>query len=172
MRAVRGGAHRLGLRPPAVAGLLAVLALSACDALQPPPLPVAFTPSPPPPVPPYRGEPQTRAAVRTEIIRWFNEKGYKPAQIYALVDYVRMESNFNTCITNGSSYKYLFQWNAERVARLARFTGMNTCPQVDKQLAYADHELRTNPNYSCFFSAPDRSAALTALRRGFGYGRC
>jgi hypothetical protein len=152
--------------------VVAALSLSACEAFQPPPFPVAAVAPQPPPPPPPRPEPRSRAAVQTEIIRWFHEKGYKPAQIYAIVDYVRMESNFNPCISNGRSYRYLFQWNSERVERLQSFTGMRTCPQVDKQLAYADYELRHNSNYACFFYATDRSSALAALRRGFGYGRC
>ena len=164
----RRGTHALTL----VCGLLSTLGLSGCEVFETPPLPVSFLPQPPPPTSPPRPEPRTRGGVQAEIIRWFSAHGYRPSQVYALVDYVRMESNFNPCITNGRSYLYSFQWDTERARRLAAFAGTNSCPPLEKQLAFADRELRTNPNYSCFFYAADRTTALAALRRGFGYGRC
>jgi len=106
------------------------------------------------------------------MVHWFRHKGYKEPQVGALIDYARMESNFNPCITNGRRYKYTFQWSAERLDRLAQFSRTRSCPPLEKQLAFADWELRTNGNYTCFFDATTRSSALSALRRGFGYGRC
>jgi hypothetical protein len=39
-------------------------------------------------------------------------------------------------------------------------------------LAFADAELRNEPKYSCFWRTTTESAALAALRRGFGRGSC
>jgi hypothetical protein len=56
--------------------------------------------------------------------------------------------------------------------RLAAFAKTGGCPSLEKQLVFADWELHTNSNYSCFFEAKTRAEAYTALRRGFGFGRC
>lgn len=155
--------------------IIAALVLSACSLFEPPPNIAGFPPPPPAPGPAPalpRPEPQTRAGVQAEMVRWFRHKGYQEPQVGALIDYARMESNFNPCITNGSRYKYTFQWSADRLDRLAQFAHTRSCPPLEKQLAFADWELRNNSNYSCFFAATTRSSALTALRRGFGYGRC
>ena len=43
---------------------------------------------------------------------------------------------------------------------------------LEKQLAFADSELRNEPAYSCFWDASTKAAAVAALRRGFGRGSC
>ena len=58
-------------------------------------------------------------------------------------------------------------------AAICEFAGAHgTCPSLEKQLAFANNELRNEPNYSCFWRATTKSAALSALRRGFGGGMC
>jgi hypothetical protein len=111
--------------------------------------------------------------VRAEIIRYFFAAGYPRPQVEALVDYAQMESGFRPCAVNGSTYHYTYQWSGLRLRRLDEFARANgNCPALDKQLAFADRELRHEPNYSCFLGATTRTAALAALRRGFGFGRC
>ena len=169
----RSAAARAG--PAALVGVCFTLALSACSLIEAPPDAAIgpMPPYPPPaPAPIARAQPATHDEVRAALIRWFRAHGYRAPQIGALVAYVQMESNFNPCITNGSTYRYSFQWSGVRLRRLAEFTGTNGCPAVEKQFAFADHELRTEPNYACFFEADSPTAALAALRRGFGYGRC
>jgi len=39
-------------------------------------------------------------------------------------------------------------------------------------LAFADRELRTTPDYACFWRATTAAGALADLRRGFGRGHC
>ena len=166
---------RLRVSRAAVATLLWVcgaFVLSACAGGEPEPV-TAPPPQPPPVRPaPRAAVPQTPDRVRAEIARWFTHAGYKPPQVDALVDYARMESGFRPCAINPAGYRYSFQWSGLRLRRLEEFAGTRTCPPLEKQLAFADRELRGEPNYACFWHASSRRAALTALRRGFGYGRC
>jgi len=106
------------------------------------------------------------------MIRWFSDTGYPPAQVDALIDYAKMESGFRPCAISPAGYRYTFQWGGLRLRRLEEFAGTRACPLLEKQLAFADHELRNEPNYSCFWRATSKPAAFAALRRGFGYGRC
>jgi hypothetical protein len=159
-------------------GISVALLLSGCsnaiDLLTPPPV----WPQPPPaaPVRPIAVRPidtSTPAGVRAEIVRWFTHAGYRRVHVEALVDYAAGESGFRPCATNGPSLRYTFQWTGERLRRLDEFArAYGQCPPLDKQLAFADHELRTEPNYWCFWRTDTRSAAVAALRRGFGRGRC
>ena len=110
--------------------------------------------------------------IRAEMISWLWRAGYQPPQIGAMIDYAHMESGFRPCAINPAGYRYTFQWSGPRLRRLEEFAGTRACPHIRKQLAFADHELRNEPNYSCFWRATSRPAALAALRRGFGYGRC
>ena len=167
MRAVRAGAAFL-------IWLFGALLLTACSSdgdsqlvamLSPPPLP---QPAPAP----RSGEPPPPDVVRAEMIRWFSGAGYQPPQVAALIDYAQMESGFRPCAINPAGYRYTFQWSGPRLRRLEEFAGTSGCPHIRKQLAFADHELRHEPNYACFWHATSRPAALAALRRGFGYGRC
>lgn len=117
-------------------------------------------------------EPSTRGEVQTTIYNWFLQAGYPTHQAAALVDHARVESGFNPCISGRGGVRYTYQWNGTRLQRLYEFAGTRTCPPLTKQLAFADNELRSNPNFSCFLSTSTREAAAAALRRGFGRGRC
>jgi Phage tail lysozyme len=153
---------------------LSLLALSACAgnageevaALRyPRPSSLGTIPSP-------AAEPSTRVEVQTVIYNWFLRAGYPPHQAAALVDHARVESGFNPCISGPGGVRYTYQWNGTRLQRLYEFAGTRTCPPLTKQLEFADNELRSNPNFSCFQSASTREAAAVALLRGFGRGRC
>jgi hypothetical protein len=152
---------------------LSLIAVSACATLDeedPPPFPPPPPHSVAPPPPPL--EPSNPRQVQTAIYRWFINAGYPAFQAAALVDHARVESGLNPCIGGPGGYRYTFQWGGMRLARLHEFAGARTCPPLAKQLAFADGELRQNPNFSCFLSTGTREAALAALRRGFGQGRC
>src|SRR6266851_5643640 len=84
-----------------------------------------------------------------------------------------IESGFRPCAANGSNLRYTFQWSGARLRRLDEFAGVRgSCPPLEMQLAFAHNELRNEPSYSCFWQATTKSAALAALRRGFGGGTC
>ena len=167
MPRVRAGA-------PARVSILAMLLLAACapdvddEPLRFPEPPVqAQAPAPPPVI-----EPSTPSQVQTAIYRWFLKAGYPAFQAAALVDHARIESGLNPCIAGPGGLRYTYQWGGLRLQRLYEFAGTRTCPPLAKQLAFADNELRGNANFSCFLSTTTRDAAVTALRRGFGQGRC
>jgi len=168
MRADRAGAAPL-------IWLFGALFLSACatgDEIQ---LVAALSPPPqsqPAPEAARSTEPPGPDVIRAEMISWLSRAGYQPAQIGAIIDYAQMESGFRPCAINPAGYRYTFQWSGPRLRRLEEFAGTRACPHIRKQLAFADHELRNEPNYACFWRATTRPAALTALRRGFGYGKC
>jgi len=150
-----------------------ILLLAACSAeVEEEPLrfpePPAQAQAPPPPA----LEPTTPGQVQTAIYRWFLKAGYPAFQAAALVDHARVESGLNPCIAGPGGYRYTYQWAGLRLQRLYEFTGTHSCPPLAKQLAFADNELRTNANFACFLSTTTREAAVTALRRGFGLGRC
>ena len=121
---------------------------------------------------PPAAEPSTPSQVQTAIYRWFLDAGYPPFQAAALVDHARIESGFNPCIAGRGGTRYTYQWSGTRLQQLHAFAGVRNCPPLNKQLAFADNELRSNPNFSCFLSTSTREAAGAALRRGFGRGRC
>jgi hypothetical protein len=168
VRSVNGGA--------AIAVSMSVmLLLSACSgeitperaAAAYPPEPVIF---PPQPVVPQVGN--SPGGVRTALVRWFSEDGYKDFQVEALAEHAKIESGFRPCAA-APGLRYTFQWGGARLRRLQEFAGSGgSCPPLEKQLAFADRELRNEPAYSCFWNATTRSAALAALRRGFGGGSC
>ena len=121
---------------------------------------------------PPGAEPATRSQVQTAIYRWFLDAGYPAYQAAALVDHARIESGFNPCIAGRGGTRYTYQWSGTRLQQLYAFAGVRTCPPLNQQLAFADGELRSNPNFSCFLTTSTREAAGAALRRGFGRGRC
>lgn len=148
--------------------------VSACSlghVAVPPAPPPAPAPLPaPPPAPPVQAE--SPSEVQAEIVRWFSHAGYRPFEVEALVRHARIESGFHPCIAGPGGLRYLFQWGGLRLERLREFSGAPGCPRLDVQLAFADNELRNTPEYWCFWRATNGPAALTALRRGFGMGRC
>jgi len=152
-----------------------MLLLSACSgeitperaAAAYPPQPVIFPPQPP--VPPAGNSP---SGVRAEFVRWFSSAGYKDFQIEALAEHAKTESGFRPC-ASAPGFRYTFQWGGRRLQRLQEFAGSgSSCPPLEKQLAFADSELRNEPAYSCFWDASTKAAAVAALRRGFGRGSC
>jgi hypothetical protein len=153
--------------------MAAMLMLAAC-AIETEEEPLRF-PEPPPQAqapPPPIVEPSTPGQVQTAIYRWFLKAGYPAFQAAALVDHARIESGLNPCIGGPGGYRYTYQWGGLRLQRLHEFAGTRSCPPLAKQLAFANDELRHNPNFSCFLATTTRDAAVTALRRGFGFGRC
>ena len=156
-----------------LATCLALIVLSACavgveDGSLDVPRPSSQGNIPSPPA----AEPSTPSQVQTVIYRWFLEAGYPAFQAAALVDHARIESGFNPCIAGRGGTRYTYQWSGTRLQRLYEFAGTRNCPPLAKQLAFADNELRSNPNFSCFLTTSTREAAVSALRRGFGRGRC
>jgi len=151
--------------------LAAALLLAACSVFEgdPPPFP-----RPPPwaQAPPPRPEPSTPQQVQQAIYRWFLDAGYPAFQAAALVDHARTESGLKPCIAGPAGLRYTYQWGGTRLQRLYEFAETRECPPLDKQLAFADHELRNNGKFSCFLGTATREAAVVALRRGFGRGRC
>jgi hypothetical protein len=153
-----------------------MLSLSACSIVElfaPPPLETAFHPLlPPPPALPQRAEPATPEEVRQEIWRWFMTAKYKDFQAEALLEHAQAESGFRPCARGPGGFRYTFQWSSTRLRQLQEFAGTPECPPLDKQLAFADRELRNDPKFACFWDATTESAAYRALRRGFGGGSC
>jgi Phage tail lysozyme len=161
-----------------VAWLSIMFALSACslfEAAAPPTNPGAMPPQPEPffvLLPPKPAAPPAPEAAHAEIVDWLHKHGYQDFQIQAMVEHARTESGFRACAVGPGGYHYLFQWSSTRLEQLQKFAGYSGCPQLDTQLAFADHELRGDPKFSCFWSATTEPAAYTALRRGFGQGSC
>lgn len=150
------------------------LLMSACSSEEPvavssPPQPQPVLSARPPAVRAIEGSPDR---VHAEIVQWFSGAGYQGFQAEALAEHARIESGFRPC-ASGSGLRYTFQWGGLRLRRLDEFSGAHgACPPLDKQLIFADSELRNEPAYSCFWRATTKSAALAALRRGFGGGSC
>ena len=147
----------------------ATLLLAACTTEI---LPPSIMPAPPAPPPPARPEPATPGEVHAEIMRWFMAHNYSEFQAEALAEHARLESGFRPCAAGPAGLMYTFQWGGLRLRSLHEFAGAYRCPPLDTQLAFADNELRREANYGCFWQATTASAALYALRRGFGRGRC
>ncbi|HTW51564.1 MAG TPA: phage tail tip lysozyme [Stellaceae bacterium] len=163
-----------------------MLSMSACSVFEGLKLPVPGSavpgPMPPQPAPflsvfstqpaPQPTSAPTPEAAHAEIVDWLHKHGYQDFQIQAMVEHARTESGFRACAAGPGGYHYLFQWSSARLEQLQKFAGYPGCPQLDTQLAFADHELRGDPKFSCFWSATTEPAAYTALRRGFGGGSC
>ena len=174
MQGIRGGA--------AIAMWISLaLLMSACSSVMEFLSPAAAVAPPPQQPPALPAQPSAVHAVnssapnqvRAEIFRWFSSAGYQSSQVEALVEHAGIESGFRPCAYNRAGFRYTFQWSGLRLQRLYDFAGVGgSCPPLDKQLAFANNELRNEPNYSCFWRATTKSAALAALRRGFGQGRC
>ena len=161
--------RRLRARAAMALGISITLLMAACSSEVAAP-PAMTAPQPPPALP--RPEPATPGRVHAEIIRWFSVAGYRGFQVEALAQHARLESGFRPCAAGPAGLRYTFQWGGRRLQRLYEFAGARSCPPLDKQLAFADHELRSDPKYWCFWRTTTKSAALAALRRGFGGGSC
>ena len=154
------------------AACLSLLILSACAANVDEEIPLSPRASSHSYIPPSTMEPSSPGQVQTAIYSWFLKAGYPAFQAAALVDHARVESGLNPCISGRGGWRYTYQWGGTRLRRLYEFAGTRTCPPLAKQLAFADNELRSDPNFSCFLTTSTREAAVAALRRGFGRGRC
>jgi hypothetical protein len=160
----------------AAAWIPVIFLLPACSVLQlvePPPLVAEPPPQPPPLTLGFRPlSPPTPEEAYAEIVRWFKAAGYNDFQIAALAEHARTESGFRACARGPGDLSYTFQWGGTRLRQLHEFARTDGCPQLDKQLAFADKELRNDPKYACFWSATTEPSAYAALRRGFGQGSC
>src|SRR5579884_3231124 len=155
LRRDRGCSTLPSMRPvrpcAAIAGLSFGLLLSGCAPIGAPAPPPAAPPAPAAAVRPLY--PPAPAEAEAEIVRWFSAAGYRDFQVEALVEHARAESGFHACAVGPGGLRYTFQWGGARLRRLQRFAGTEGCPQLHTQLAFADRELRTEPNYACFWAA-------------------
>ena len=153
------------------AWIVAAVLISACSSETA--LPVVAAPPPPAQAAPPEFSPfAPPAEVASEIVRYFLAAGYQRFQADALADHALFESGFRPCVAGPAGLRDTYQWGGTRLHQLYEFAHTQSCPSLDWQLAFADHELRTDPKYACFWYAHTRAEALTALRRGFGRGRC
>ena len=160
-------------------GVCAALLLSACasevDTEAAAVSPQQLEPRPGPSehyYPPSPADESSPSGVHAEIVKWFSKAGYKGFQAEALAAHAKIESGFRPC-ASGAGLRYTYQWGGRRLRQLDEFAGARGgCPPLDKQLAFADNELRNEPAYSCFWQATTKDTALAALRRGFGRGSC
>jgi hypothetical protein len=162
--------HRVRAYAAIAAWISLTLLMSACSSEVAPP--AATAPQQPPAPPPQFPVSASPDRVHAEIVRWFTAAGYREFRVEALAEHARIESGFRPCAAGAAGLRYTFQWGGTRLQHLYEFAGARRCPPLDMQLAFADNELRTEPNYSCFWQTTTKSAALAALRRGFGHGRC
>ena len=101
---------------------------------------------------------------------WLTDHGYSPPQRDAVLSYIKRESDFHPDLIERTGV-CLMQWaGSRRMQVLAESAGR--CPPWTRQLEIADRELRTEPAYRCFWRAMTYTGALSAIRRGFGRGRC
>src|SRR5438477_4763408 len=144
MRQVRAGA--------AIAAWISIaLLLSACAGEVSAPPMVMAAPQVQPASPLPRAESSTPRGVHAEIVRWFSAAGYRGFQAEALAEHAQIESGFRPCAAGPAGLRYTFQWSGRRLQRLYQFAGARSCPPLEKQLAFADDELRHEPNYACFW---------------------
>src|SRR5919197_5775800 len=161
--------------------IAAALSTSGCEglieAIEPPPLQAAAPPFPPPPpeaIPPQSATapqpttPPPPGQARAEIASWLSKAGYRDFQVAALVQLADVESGFRPCVVGRGSYHYLYPWTGTRLRQLREFAHTSGCPHIRTQLAFTDKELRSHPNFSCFWGAANAPAAYIALRRIFG----
>lgn len=100
---------------------------------------------------------------------WLQQHSYDDSHRLAVLQHIHLESRFQPCVVSRSG-SFLLQWAGSRLAWWReRYQG---CPPWQAQLERMDYELRNVTVYSCFWHAQTESAALAALRRGFGRGRC
>jgi hypothetical protein len=110
----------------------------------------------------------TSEIVRAFALSWLLAHGYAPFQADAVLRYMQRESAFQPCVESRRGH-FLFQWVNPRKAALHRFAGPG-CPEVVKQLEFADLELRSPP-FDRFWSAAPALVYQTFLHC-FGMGRC
>jgi len=109
-------------------------------------------------------------AVRAFMLSWLLVHNYSPHQADAMVRQADIESGLQPCVRSHTG-SWLFAWTGSRRVALARYAGTPGCPGLETQLAFADHELRSEPAYAGFWGASS-DRAFPVLRRCFGRGRC
>jgi hypothetical protein len=104
----------------------------------------------------------------TCIAVWLSQHGYQPAQRDAVLKQLWTESRLQPCVVASSGSAYLPQWAGSRLRRAHQRLGAG-CPEWDKQLELIDWELRNEPSYRAFWTAP-AGREFAVLRRTFGQG--
>lgn len=107
-------------------------------------------------------------AVRALMLSWFLAHNYSPIHAQAMIKQAELESNLQPCVRSRTG-AWLYGWVGSRRLKLAAYAGTNGCPPLEKQLAFADRELRTE--YTQFWAAHP-SKCFAVLRRCFGRGQC
>ena len=112
----------------------------------------------------------TTEMIRALMLSWFIAHNYQHFQAEALIRDAWIESRLTPCVIARSGSEGLFQWVASRRRKLHQFGGPG-CVPIEAQLAFADHELRTESRYRQFWRAgPAR--VFGVLRACFERGRC
>jgi hypothetical protein len=106
-------------------------------------------------------------ALSTCIALWLSGHGYLPNQRDAILKQLWTESRLEPCVV-GRSGSFLPQWAGPRLRRVHQMLGPG-CPSWDRQMWLVDWELRTEPSYRAFWSAPP-GREFSVLRRTFGRG--
>jgi hypothetical protein len=109
-------------------------------------------------------------AVRAFMLSWFLAHNYSPAHAQAMIRQAQIESNLQPCVRSRTG-SWLYGWVGARRHALAAYAGTSGCPSLEKQLTFADLELRGEPAYQGFWHA-SAGTCFTVLRRCFGHGRC
>ena len=108
--------------------------------------------------------------IRALILSFYLHAGYQDFQAEAMVRQAFIESRFQHCVIAGSGSEGLYQWAGSRRRQLHEFGGTG-CVPLEKQLAFANYELRGQARYRSFWRA-SRDTAFAVLRACFGRGRC
>jgi hypothetical protein len=109
-------------------------------------------------------------AVRAFMLSWFLAHNYSPLHAAAMIEQANMESGLKPCV-RARTGSWLYGWTGSRRHALAAYAGTSTCPGLETQLAFADHELRSEPAYAPFWRASAQNS-FAVLRQCFGRGRC
>jgi hypothetical protein len=104
------------------------------------------------------------------MLSWFLSHNYSTSHAEAMIEQAYLESRFQPCVQSQSG-SWLYGWVGTRRRALAKYAGTSSCPPLEAQLAFADHELRTGDPYKPFWRASSRDA-FTVLRKCFGRGQC
>jgi hypothetical protein len=103
------------------------------------------------------------------IALWLSSHGYTPPQKDAILRQLWTESRLEPCVVASSGSSFLPQWAGARLRRVRARLGPG-CPDWDKQLELIDWELRNEPSFQAFWSAP-HGREFAVLRETFGRGR-
>ena len=104
------------------------------------------------------------------VSAWLTENHYDAPHRDAVLTYIRHESDFQPNLIERTGV-CLAQWAGSR-RRDVLAQGRGRCPPWQDQLERMDFELRNEPMYRCFWAAHTYAAAVSAIKRGFGQGKC